>query len=342
MKESTIKDVAKHAGVSVGTVSRVINGATNVKKANLVKVNEAIQELGFRPNQYAKGLKSNKSDIIGIIVPNLADEFYRYSISQIEEIATEQGYLPVVLNSRGDSAAERRYLEFLWDKRANGIALVACGDENEDIMLVMRNSSMPIVFFDRRPANHVFDAVYVDKKEGAYIATNYFANKGHQKIALITGPKSIISSYDRFEGYVQALFDHNIQLQNNFVRFGSFTEQFGVETASWWYSLEPGERPTALLLSSVVITYGFLCGAKKLGISIPEDVSIISYGNVGFDQLIVPKLTYLKQRNETIAKTTAGLIFERLHSPMDHTKQVVIATELVEQDSVRDLTKGKI
>jgi len=340
LKEATIKDVAEQAKVSVGTVSRVINGAINIKEENRVKVEKAIRELGFRPNQYAKGLKNNKSNIIGIIVPNLLDEFYRYIVQKIEEIASGQGYLPVLLNSRDDIAAERRYIEFLWEKRADGIAIVASGNQNEDILLSMRQAGTAVIFIDRRPTNPVFDAVYADKKGAALVATNYFVRLGHQKIAMATGHRGLISSEDRFEGYVRALYDNNIQIQNTYIQFGSFSEDFGVYLANWWQGLPPEERPTAILLGSAIITYGFLCGAKQLGIRIPEDVSIISYGNIGLDFLVEPKITYMQQLSMQIAETAANLLFDRLKAPVHPTKQVALPVNLIEQATVQDLNIG--
>lgn len=336
MGEVTIKEVAKKAGVSIGTVSRVINGAKDVKEKNRIKVEAAIEELNFRPNHYAKNLKSNKSNLIGIIVPDLTDEFFLFLTNGIEQAATHEGYLVVVLTSKGNAELEKKYIEFLWEKRVDGIVITSAGG-NEDILLPIRDKGTPVVFVDRKPQSHLFDSVYVDKRHGAYLATSYLIECGHRKIALATGPKELVTNADRFSGFIQALYDHNIPIQNEYIRFGSFTEESGLEFMHWFTSLSVEERPTAVLSGSTVITYGCLYGAIRLGVSIPDDLSMISYGSLGMEELINPKITYIHQMSTEVSEITSKLILEKIKTPLSHAQQTVLTPHIVVRDSVKRL-----
>jgi LacI family transcriptional regulator len=296
-------------------------------------VEKAIEELSFRPNHYAKNLESNKSNMIGIIVPNLTDEFYLYLTNVIEQNAAREGYLVVILTSKDNSELERKYIEFLYDKRVDGIVLTSAGG-NEDILLPIRDSGTPVVFVDRKPQIYPFDSIYVDKKRGAYLATAHLIECGHRKIALVTGPKGLVTNVDRFNGFVQAMYDHNIPIQNDYIRFGTFSEEFGLEFMQWFTSLSPEERPTAVLSGSTVITYGCLYGAARSGISIPDDLSMISYGNLGFEELINPKITYIYQMSAEVSEAVSTLILEKIKDPMGLAHQTVLTPHLVLRNSV--------
>ncbi len=338
MKEPTIKDVAERAGVSIGTVSRVINGAVNVKKQNLTRILEAIDELNFRPNQYAKGLKSNKSNIIGIIVPNLVDEFYVNLINQIEQAMTREGYLLVFLSSRDSSELECKYINYLWDKRVDGIMITSTG-QNEDLLEKIHQSGTPVVFVDRKPQNNGFNSVYADKKGAAELATSYLIQKGHQRIALVTGSKLLTTNIARFNGYTKTMFDHQLPINNNYIWFGEFTQKFGYEFIEW-YMKQPAEvKPTAIIAGSSVITYGCLLAAKQFGIRIPEDLSLISYGNISYDKLITPRLTYIQQMVEDIGKASAQLMIEKLNDEASYPRQIIMQPDLVIHDSVKELNQ---
>jgi len=336
MKEPTIKDVAKRAGVSIGTVSRILNGAKNVKKSNLEKIQKAIEELGYRPNQAAKSLKSNKSHIIGIIVPNLFDDFYVNVITKVEQVLTSKGYLLVVLSSHNDEELERENINFLWEKRVDGIMVISTG-QNEDLLWKIYESGTQVVFIDRKPRKNIFSSVYTDKQIAAKKATDLFIRYGHKKIALVTGMKKLISNEQRFNGYISTLYDNGIPINNDYIWFGDFAPKTGIEFMEWYVKQDSDNRPTAILSGSAMITYEILLGAKQYGIRIPDDISLISYGNFLFDKLIEPRITYISEFAEEIGEAAVELVLDKIQNPSAHERQVVMEGELIENDSVKHI-----
>lgn len=336
MKDPTISDVAERAGVSIGTVSRVINGAVNVKKQNMERIQEAIKELNFRPNQYAKNLKSNKSNIVGIIVPNLVDEFYINLINQIEQTMTLEGYLLVVFSSRDSSELEHKYINYLWEKRVDGILITSSG-QNEDLLQKIMHTGTAVVFVDRKPQANIFDTVYADKQNSARIATSHLIQNGHKRIALVTGPKSLSTNVDRFNGYTRTMYDNELPINNRYIWFGEFNTKCGLEFMKWYVRQDPDERPTAIICGSQMITYGCLLAAKEYGIRIPDEMSIVSYGNVGYEKLIAPQLTYIQQMDAEISKASAQLLIDKLNNRNDYPRQIVMKPEIIIQDSVKNL-----
>lgn len=336
MKEPTIKDVAKRAGVSIGTVSRIINGARNVKKSNLEKIEKAIKELGYRPNQAAKNLKSNKSYIIGIIVPNLFDNFYVNLITRVEQALTSMGYLLVVLSSHNDVELEKKNINFLWEKCVEGIMIISTG-QNEDLLWRIYENGTHVIFIDRPPRKNVFSSVYTDKQIAARKATNLLVKYGHKKIAFVTGMRNLISNEQRFNGYISAMYESQIPINNNYIWFGDFNPKTGMDFMEWYVKQDNDSKPTAILSGSVMITYGILLAAKQYGIKIPDDLSLISYGNILFDKLIEPRITYIQEFIEEIGDASVELIMEKIQNPNAHERQLIMEGELIENDSIKHI-----
>ena len=336
MEEVTIKDVANKAGVSIGTVSRVINGAGDIKEKNRVKVEEAIKALNFRPNQYAQGLKNNKSKIIGLIIPVIRSDWGMNILSKLQQVAAEKGYIVVALDSKANREVERECINFLWEKRVEGIVIITTG-ENEDLLLSIRDKGTAVVCVDGKPKSILLDAVYSDKWQGTYEAVSYLIRCGHKKIALVTGKQDMQPNVDRFNSYMQACYDHNIPIQNEYIRFGEFTKEYGVEFIKWFVGMPPENRPTAVITGPSVITYGCLSAAKQFGISIPDDLSLISYGEISMEEIITPRLTYCQQLFEDVSRIATEMIIENIENPKRLPSQVVLTPQLIIHDSVKKI-----
>lgn len=339
MKIVTIKDVAKRAGVSVGTVSRVINGAPGVKAGNKLNVERAIKEMDFRPNQHAKSLRNDKSHMVGIIVPEIMGEFNRTLISDMEEAVVENGYLLVVLNSHKNLEMEKRNIELLWDKRVDAVAIIASGAQNEELLNRVRTSGTPVVFVDRKPKRSEFDTVYVDKNLAMRQMVQHLVDNGHKRIAIAAGPKDLVTAQDRVDGYVQALFENNLPLYKGFIHFGDFIGDFGEKMVDWFASFPPEERPTSLISGSTNITYGILFRLFELGFSVPGDVSLVSFGKISMERMLPLRITYTSERSGDLGRTAAELIFNRMRNPDSPTQNIVLENDLIIQSSVRNLLK---
>ena len=336
-KATTIKDVAKDAGVSVGTVSRVINDIPGVKADNIDKVNRSIKKLSFRPNHYAKSLRNAKSNIIGIIVSELVGEFNRAVISSFEEYLAKQDYLLVVLNSHGDPHRERKNIEFLWDKSIDAVAIIAIGNQNEEMLMEMHASGMPVVFIDRKPKTNGFDAVYTDKGAMMGKMVAHLAKKGHSKIATAIGPKHLITVQDRYNGYIRAMNEYHLPIREGYVRYGDFDRKLGEDMINWYISLPPDERPTAMVSGSTNIVYGMLYKLRDYNIIIPNDLSLVCFGNISMERLLSPRITFGEEEGMQIGYTAAEMILRRLEDYYAPAQHMVLQSDLVERESVKEL-----
>lgn len=334
MGNATIKDVAKSAGVSIATVSRVINNVSNVKSNIREKVQNAIRELDFKPNELARGLKNDVTHTIGVIISDISNPFFMSIIREIEKKVKQFGYFLLMVSTDDDPEKERQYIKVMREKRVDGIIISSTG-KNEDYLKSIQESGLPIVFIDRKPFKHKFDTVYVDKALAMYDITNYLLSKGHRRIALVSGPRDIMTNFDRFTGYARSYHEANIPLDNSLIMYGEFSEKYGREALNT--VMEMSDRPSVIVSGSVQITRGMLLEAKEKNILIPEDISLVSYGNIDMSALICPSLTYVESLNEKIGSIAGDIILSRLENPGEKTEQVVLESNMILGDSIKEL-----
>ncbi len=242
-----------------------------------------------------------------------------------------------MLRSNDDPELEKKYIELLWEKRVDGIVVVSTG-RNEGLLLDICNRGTPVVFVDRKSVSHQADSVRADKWKGAYLAVEHMIQLGHTRIALANGPKDLVTCLDRFNGFVRALYDYNIPIENECIQFGTFTKEFGYDFMNWFVTQDPQSRPTAVLCGGTSIAYGCLSEAARLGISIPGNLSLICFGKPSFEELLHPQITYIDQRNDEVSEATASLIYEKIKDSSTPNRQIVYEPQLVIRDSVKGLT----
>ncbi|MDK2799453.1 MAG: LacI family transcriptional regulator [Clostridiales bacterium] len=334
MERVTIKDVARRAGVSIATVSRVINKTSNVSPEIKKKIEEAIVELNYRPNLMARALKNDITHTIGIIISDISNPFFMNIIREVENQVKEFGYTLIMVSTDEDPEKERQYIKVMYDKRVDGIIISSTG-KNEDYLCKVKDSGIPIIFIDRRPDDYKFDTVYVDKAKAAYNITNYLLSKGHRKIALISGPRDIITNYDRFLGYTKAFYNNNLPINNEFLYFGEYTSEYGAQVLEQIFKLK--DKPTAIISASEKITNGILLQANRLNICIPDDISLVSFGDIEMGELIKPRLTYVDNLNNEVGKIAGKMILERLKDYQKNVEERILNTNLVIRESVKEI-----
>lgn len=330
MAGSTIKDVARKAGVSIATVSRVINKADNVNPELRKKVLAVIKELDYKPNQLARGLKNDITNTIGIIISDISNPFFMGIAREIENKVQDEGYTLLMVSTHDEPNKEYKYLKLLYEKRVDGIVISSTG-KNEEYLNQIK-SQVPVVLIDRRPENYRFDTVYVDKVEATNKMVNYLIENGHQKIAMISGPKELITNLDRFFGYTKAFYESGIELNNNLLLFGDFSEEFG--RLAFRQLLESEQKPTAVISGSEIITKGILLEAKNMGVMIPEDISLISYGNIVMSELISPKIAYMDTLSRDIGRAAGDILLQRIKKPEKEIEEVILKAELFIGESI--------
>ena len=331
---TTIKDVAKEANVSIATVSRVINNAENVSTEIKEKVEKAIESLNYHPNSIARSLKNNITKTIGVIVADISISFFSHIIREIEKKCEEEEYGIIVVSSNDQPTKEYNCLKMLMEKRVDGIIISSTGF-NQKYLNDINNMGIPVILIDRKPSMFSFDLVCVDKMMAMYDIVKMLLEKGHRKIGFISGPKELTTNHDRYIGMTQALYEYGLTLDKRTCYYGEYSINYGREILKEICNSK--NRPTALISGSEAITYGILIEAQKQNLKIPDDISIVSFGiNDELKELIKPDITYVEDFKNEIGKIAGDLLFKRIDNNSDH-ETIFLKAKIIDRGSVLDI-----
>jgi LacI family transcriptional regulator len=337
----TLNDIARKAGVSVSTVSRVLNRKSQknrISPATAKLVLEAAKELDYRPNQLARGLRLKKTHTIGLVVPDISNPFFAHVTRMIQKNAYEYGYSMIVCNTDEDINTEIEQIYLLRGKGVDGYIIMPVGVENDHIVELIEFDK-PLVLLDRCFDKLETNSVIVDNYTGSYNATKYLIDKGHTRIAIIQGLINTSTNSDRVMGYKKALKDHGIAVDKKLIVGNDFRKENGyIETKLLLASPNP---PTAIFTMSDLITLGALQAIKESDFKIPDNVSVISYDDIDFAPFFESPLTAVRQPKETMGKVAVKLLIEDIKLKGKSTKQkIVLKPELVIRESVKNLKSG--
>lgn len=327
---SSIKDVAQRAGVSLGTVSNVLNSPHRVSKATLDKVNRAIEELGFVRNDAARQLRAGNSRAIGLIVLDAINPFFADIAKGAEETALGFGFSVLLGNSAGDPSREARYLELFEEQRVRGLLISPFGNVEEKL-LKLKNSGINSVLVDRISKNNDFSSVSVDDAAGGFMATRHLMDKGRTKIAFVGGPLIIPQVSDRLAGARKALGKKTKEITVFETAGLSVLEgrKVGMEIAS----LPKSKQPDGIFAANDLVALGLLQAlVVSRGIRVPEDVSIIGYDDIGYSKSAIVPLTSIAQPSEIMGATAINLLLQASNGQLE-TQQVVFQPTLVTRQS---------
>jgi LacI family transcriptional regulator len=328
----TIIDVARLAGVSTTTVSHFINDTRYVSDELKGRVEKAIDELGYRPNSLARGLRKGESKTIGLIVPDNSNPFFAEILRQIENVGYANGYSVILCNSDSDIEKEITYTELLNAKQVDGIIFITTNNSCEHLQK-LTNNGIPIIVIDRDIPLKATDVLLVDNFQGGYDATKYLINLGHQRIACITGPSRLTPSADRVNGYKKALGEANIPENTDWIVAGDFQFSGGEMGLDQILKLEP--RPTAIFACNDLMALGVMRGLRKVGLSVPEDISLIGFDDISLASVISPGLTTVAQPVQQISELAIELLINRIQNKTENNKdeRIVLPTRLIIRDS---------
>lgn len=302
----TVKDVAKLANVSVGTVSKVLSRDPTVKAALRDRVQSAVQELGYRPNHAARALRTNRIDVIGLVVPDITNPFFAQLAKCIETIAAERDHTVMLANSHDDVKTELRQLSTLIDRAPRGIIVVASSESNK----LGYKTEIPIVSVDRR--FHDYPLISTNHKEGSAQLARHLIELGHRRIAYISGPQNTAVGRARRAGFLaqfqQELPDDAAATLQTFE--GTFDYLSGEEIGRKILSVGKADRPTAIAAASDQIAIGVMRAARDLGISVPKDLSVTGFDDIDLADLVVPRLTTHRQPIEEIANAAVSTVMD--------------------------------
>lgn len=297
-----IKDVAKEAGLGIATVSKYIHGG-NVRPENKILLDKAIEKLDYRVNTAARTLKTNKSGMIGIVVPELSNLFTTTILTEVEDKLMEKGYGVIISDCRSDKERERKCVEFLLSRQVDGIINMPVSVDGYGLQSV---KDTPVVLIDRKIDG--YDHVGINNEKAGKFATQLLVDAGHKKIAFIAGPKDIYTAKERFHGYKQVIEEHNIQ--GIYVENSDFTIESAYTQVKELLSNESGI--TALVASNYELTIGTIMALNEAGLKIYEDVSVVGFDNIELAKVINPTLTIVGQPIIEIASKAVDLLLEKI------------------------------
>lgn len=313
----TIRDVARLAGVSVATVSAVMNGKGRVSPELSVRVQEAIEKLDYRPDYTARSLRTRKTMTVGVIVPQFASPFFAEAIRGVEDAIRTEGYSILACDSSADPAREQRHLSTLLSGRVDGI-LLASADPHFASQWLAR-SRPPLVLFDRFPAGFRGTVVTTANEEAAFEATNHLIALGHKAIAIIAGPAETSTAIERVAGFRKAMGEAGLPVVEEYFKCGNFEPQGGYRSALELLQLP--NPPTAIFSCNYEMTMGLERALSDLHIRCPEQVSILAYDDLvggldGFSwaMMFSPKLTAVAQPSYEMGRVAAQLLLEKMHT----------------------------
>lgn len=294
---ATIKDIAKMAGVSTATVSRIINGKGEAKQETIDRVMKLVEELNYQPNRLAQSLSQRKSDLIGIMVPNLKNPFFGELVTCIEETATKYG-MQILLCDTNDSREKVEYfLDAIADNYAFG-AVICTLQVTEKDLEKLESRGVHTVTVDRSYFNHAYSSVNINQLNGAFIATKHLIEAGSENILFLSGPQEDVLSLERKKGYQMAVQSQG--LANQYIMYGDYSLETGYQLMN--EAFQQFDKIDGVYASNDLMAIGALraCLDKKL--SIPEEIKLIGNDNLSIDDYLEPQLTSLSQKNDQVSE----------------------------------------
>jgi LacI family transcriptional regulator len=334
---STIKDVAERAGVSITTVSHVINDTRFVSEDLQKRVYDAMRELDYHPNTLARSLRSGRTKTIGLIVPDISNLFFAEVARKIEDRGLEHGYSVILCNTDDEGSKESEYINVLIAKQVDGIIFISAGFRGENLQKPLSNK-IPIVIADRDIVEVPADVVLVNNRQGGYLATSYLIGLGHKRIACISGPSRLTPSAQRIEGYRQALKEAGLEENGSLEIAGNFRYQGG--ESAMLKLLDGSDQPTAVFACNDMMALGAMRAINNHGLRVPKDFSLVGFDDIPISECVYPSITTIAQPIKQMADIVVDYLVERIDiksnrkiKEMPEFRRTILETQLVVRDS---------
>ncbi|MBD0380087.1 LacI family DNA-binding transcriptional regulator [Paenibacillus sedimenti] len=331
----TIVDVAKKAGVSPSTVSRVISGHPRISPATIRKVKDIMQEMGYHPNVMAKSLVSKTTQTIGILLPRSAEElflnlFFSEIIRGVVTQSTRSGYDLMMTTGTTESEEVEAVTRLVKGRRVDGVILLY-SRKSDPVIGFLKEQKFPFVLVGRSEDFPEVLSVDNNNVQAAYDATRHLIAQGHKRIGFVSGPPNLIVSKDRMEGYVQAMKEANLVIQSEWIVEGEFLQESGYRAMSFFMNLP--ERPTALVAIDDIVAFGVLRGLTELGYKVPSDLSLVGFNNISMSELASPPISSVDIGIYQLGYTASQTLIRAVKGESIHHHHIIIPHRLVARES---------
>lgn len=334
----TIYDVAEKSGVSIATVSKVVNNTGRISSKTKQRVTKIMEELDYHPNSLAAALTGKKTFTIGVLVPDIANPFFAEVARALENTARENGYTIILCSTDYQRDREHDYLELLFKKQVDGI-IIATEPYDLKMFKKLHNRNMPFLLFSIDHMSFSYHVVTTDDVRGGYLAGSYLLEKGHRHVAMIT-ELGRSGGRLRLDGFRQSLADGGVTLDNDLVIHSLSKIDEAKEAAQQILKLE--EKPTAVFASTDLIAAVFINEARKANVSIPNDISVIGFDNTVHAEIVDPGLTTIAQPIPELAHYAIHQLLQSVESPDITGRRIMLTPKLIERDSVKDINDTNI
>ena len=332
----TIFDIAKESGVSYSTVSRTLSGFEFVKASTREKVLAAAKKLGYVPNQQARSLAGGPSHLVGVLVPTLTNDYIIQILQGIDDELTHSNYNLILYTTNRHQGSEGTYVATIMNGAADGLLMVAPFMTDTYLQSISDND-FPFVLIDQDDQTSDTMVINATNRDGAYAATKYLIELGHQRIAYLAGLPQLNSAIERLAGYKAALEDYGIPFYEKYVTQGDFESHVGYRATLDLLSLK--EPPTAIFGANDLSALGAMEAIRERGLEIPNDISVIGFDDIPQAAVAYPKLTTVRQPLNQMGREAVRLLLKRMATPDLETRRIRLDTKLIVRDSCAPFTK---
>lgn len=339
---ATISDIAKAAGVSLATVSRVLNNSGYVKEETKEKILKAIKDYNYTPSAIARSLSKKQTNTIGVIVPDITNPFYGEMIRGITKVAEEHGLNILLWDSHESVEREIKSIQALREHRIRGILITPTSsedDRNAECIKNLENLGIPVVLIDGHLKYSNFSGIFVDNIQGSYDAVNALIKENHKKIAIITGRMNSKTAQERLEGYERALLENKISINKNYILYGDYSLESGYNLTKDILSMK--DKPTAIFTSSNQMTVGALKALSEHNLKTPEDISLIAFDKVDIFNILGLNISYVDGPSTELGEIGMSLLLEFLNSEYNNKeeKKITLTPTLILKGSEKLIKK---
>jgi LacI family transcriptional regulator len=333
---ATIKDVARHAGVAISTVSAVLNRSAPVSEQAIGKVAKAIAAVGYVPHGAARSLRSGNSQLIGLVVPNIANPHFAAVAREIENICLAAGYMSVVYSTGQDSERESQVLTMLRVQRVAGLIIIPTRSDAAHGNRLVDQIKVPTVLLDMFVEGLPFDVIKTDNIEAGRLATDHLLKLGHRRIGIIIGIPGLATSDDRLGGYLKAYAEHGIPIEPGLQIAGDFDQAEAHDRAI--ELLQRPDRPTAIIAISNMMTLGLLFAVRELKVKVPEELSIVGIDDLEIAGVLDPAPTVVVTPILAMSRRAIEMLLKQIAHKLASTgKWEIHQPDLLVRDSTRAL-----